>query len=64
MGTLTVLQIQHLLVFLGYDTGGVKGILGPKTKAAAYDFQKEFGGLALAGYQRITPQIEAFMRSL
>lgn len=46
---MTVEQLQHLLAYLGYDTGGVDGIYGPKTKKAVTDFQREYGGLAVDG---------------
>lgn len=42
-------QIQHLLNFLGYDTGGCDGIYGPKTRQAVWDFQEDFEGLAVDG---------------
>jgi peptidoglycan hydrolase-like protein with peptidoglycan-binding domain len=38
-----VKEAQQLLVNLGYDTGGVDGISGPKTKAALHDFQSKNG---------------------
>ena len=42
-------QVQLLLAYLGYDPGMVDGVLGPKTKAAVYDFQQEFAGLTVDG---------------
>ena len=42
-------QVQLLLAYLGYDPAMVDGVLGPKTKAAAYDFQQEFAGLTVDG---------------
>lgn len=42
-------QVQALLTYLGYDTGGVDGVLGQKTKAAVYDFQMEYGSLEVDG---------------
>lgn len=38
---MTVLQKQCLLTFLGYDTGGVDGIWGEKSRYAVKDCQKE-----------------------
>lgn len=46
---MTTLQVQHLLAYLGYDPGAADGVLGPKTKAAVYDFQQDFGGLQVDG---------------
>ncbi len=46
---MTTEQIQHLLNYFGYDTGGVEGIYGPKTEQAVRDFQKEYGGLEVDG---------------
>lgn len=46
---MTAEQLQHLLVYLGYDTGGVGNGYGPKTTQAVRDFQREFGGLAVDG---------------
>ncbi len=46
---MTTLQIQHLLNYLGYDTGGCDGISGKKTKQAIRDFQEDFGGLTADG---------------
>lgn len=42
-------QVQHLLAYLGYDPGPLDGDLGAKTKAAVYDFQKDFTGLQVDG---------------
>lgn len=42
-------QIQLLLTYLGYDPGPLDGALGLKTKAAVYDFQRDFGGLTVDG---------------
>lgn len=46
---MTTKQIQALLVYLGYDTGGVDGVSGPKTAQAVRDFQRDYGGLAVDG---------------
>lgn len=46
---MTTLQVQHLLAYLGYDPGPLDGDLGAKTKAAVYDFQKDFTGLQVDG---------------
>ncbi len=46
---MNILKIQALLAFLEYDTGGVDGIEGPKTRKAVTMFQKEYGGLAVDG---------------
>lgn len=42
-------QVQLLLSYLGYDPGPLDGVLGVKTKAAVYDFQKDFTGLQVDG---------------
>lgn len=36
---MTITQKQHLLNYLGYDTGGVDGIWGPKSQKAEKDFR-------------------------
>lgn len=46
---MTVEQIQHLLVFFGYDTGGTEGTYGPKTERSVRDFQREYGSLEVDG---------------
>ncbi len=38
---MTVLQIQHLLCYLGYDPGSCDGVLGANTKAAVKVFQRQ-----------------------
>ena len=38
---MTIKQRQCLLTFLGYDTGGVDGILGPKTRNAIEQAQED-----------------------
>lgn len=40
---MTVLQIQHLLCYLGYDPGSCDGIQGANTQAAVKKFQADFG---------------------
>lgn len=40
---MTVLQIQHLLCYLGYDPGSCDGIQGVNTQAAVKKFQADFG---------------------
>ena len=40
---MTVLQIQHLLCYLGYDPGSCDGIQGANTQAAVKRFQADFG---------------------
>lgn len=40
---MTVLQIQHLLCYLGYDPGGCDGIQGANTIAAVKRFQSDYG---------------------
>lgn len=40
---MTVLQMQCLLRYLGYDTGGIDGISGAKTKAALEQFRADYG---------------------
>ena len=39
---MTNLQKQYLLAFLGYDTGGLDGIWGPKSRQAAVQFQSSY----------------------
>lgn len=46
---MTLRQVQALLVYLGYDTGGVDGVIGQKTEKAVRFFQKEYGGLDVDG---------------
>lgn len=43
---MTDTQKQCLLVFLGYDTGGIGNGWGPKSKAAMDDFCRDFGGVS------------------
>lgn len=38
---MTVLQIQHLLCYLGYDPGSCDGVLGTNTTAAVKAFQQQ-----------------------
>ena len=45
---MTNTQIQSLLTYLGYDPGGVDGILGKNTRAAVLAFQTQ-EGLAVDG---------------
>ena len=40
---MTVLQIQHLLCYLGYDPGSCDGIQGANTQVAVKEFQADFG---------------------
>lgn len=40
---MTVLQIQHLLCYLGYDPGSCDGIQGANTQAAVKKFQTDYG---------------------
>lgn len=40
---MTVLQIQHLLCYLGYDPGSCDGIQGANTQAAVKEFQADYG---------------------
>jgi len=48
-----VMAIQQTLSLLGYDAGEADGIAGPKTRAAAKDFQKDIGMVAdgYVGYE-------------
>ena len=41
---MTNTQKQHLLNYLGYDTGGVDGIWGPKSQQAEMDFRAARNG--------------------
>lgn len=40
---MTIIQKQSLLTFLGYDTGGVDGIWGPKSRNATEVCQEDLG---------------------
>lgn len=40
---MTYLQKQCLLTYLGYDTGGVDGLWGEKSRKATEDFQNDYG---------------------
>ena len=40
---MTITQKQCLLVYLGYDTGGVDGIWGDKSRQATKAFQSDYG---------------------
>lgn len=40
---MTVIQIQHLLAYLGYDPGDCDGVMGRNTQAAARRFQADYG---------------------
>ena len=40
---MTIIQKQALLTFLGYDTGGVDGIWGPKSRNATEACQEDLG---------------------
>lgn len=40
---MTITQKQCLLTYLGYDTGGVDGVWGDKSRQAAADFQRDQG---------------------
>lgn len=46
---LSVIQRQRDLSFLNYDTGGIDGIAGTKTKKAYYYFQRDFDCSMLDG---------------
>lgn len=46
---MTITQKQCLLTYLGYDTGGVDGIWGDKSRLATEDFQRDFGGISVDG---------------
>lgn len=50
---MTVLQIQHLLCYLGYDPGSCDGIQGANTQVAIKAFQADYGLTAdgIAGAQ-------------
>lgn len=58
---MTIKQRQCLLNFLGYDTGGVDGILGPKTRNAIEQCQEDLGIPAdgVWGLQTETAVLEA-----
>lgn len=40
---MTVMQIQHLLAYLGYDPGDCDGAMGRNTQAAVRRFQADYG---------------------
>ena len=40
---MTVMQIQHLLAYLGYDPGDCDGVMGRNTQAAVRRFQADYG---------------------
>ena len=40
---MTVIQIQHLLAYLGYDPGDCDGVMGRNTQAAVRRFQADYG---------------------
>lgn len=40
---MTVMQIQHLLAYLGYDPGAIDGVMGRNTQAAVRRFQADYG---------------------
>jgi membrane-bound lytic murein transglycosylase B len=48
-----ILSIQETLNILGYDVGVADGVLGPKTRAAARQFQSDIGMVAdgYVGYE-------------
>lgn len=46
---MTAKQKQCLLVYLGYDTGGVDGLWGDKSRQATEQFQQDFGGISVDG---------------
>lgn len=46
---MTAKQKQCLLVYLGYDTGGVDGVWGDKSRRATANFQRDFAGLPVDG---------------
>lgn len=58
---MTIKQRQCLLTFLGYDTGGVDGILGPKTRNTIEQCQEDLGIPAdgVWGQQTETAVLEA-----
>lgn len=46
---MTITQKQCLLTYLGYDTVGVDGIWGDKSRQATANFQRDFGGIYVDG---------------
>lgn len=46
---MTTRQVQALLTYLGYDTGGVDGVWGDKSRQATKAFQWDFGGISVDG---------------
>ena len=40
---MTILQIQHLLAYLGYDPGDCDGVMGKNTMSAVRQFQADYG---------------------
>ncbi len=51
---MTKKQMQCLLTYLGLDTGGIDGIWGPKSQAAARDFQTAQGLESHGGLDKAT----------
>ena len=43
MTTSQIAELQTLLGQLGYDTGGVDGVAGPRTRAAVTAVQQQLG---------------------
>ena len=65
-----VIKIQSMLETLGYHCGGIDGIIGPNTKQAIKDFQKDRGIVQVfahveknAAYSEIRINIPEFMLS-
>lgn len=63
---MTIKQKQWQLHYLGYDTGGIDGIWGAKSKAATVQFQKDhslsvdgvFGSLTIAKSMEIIRAVQ------
>lgn len=46
---MTVMQIQHLLAYLGYYTAAVDGVWGNQSASATSRFQQDYGNLTVDG---------------
>ena len=57
---MTIHQKQHLLAYLGYNLGEVDGSWGPRSKAATWNFQEDFGGIAVDGI--VGPETEKALK--
>ena len=61
---MTVIQIQHLLAYLGYDPGDCDGAMGRNTQAAVRRFQADYGLTAERLRRDRQAGLGAFVRDL